>query len=96
MIPRTPGPWRVMKQGALPYREISDADGLRQIAEVHGNARDANARLIAAAPDLLKALAGMLVEWEKFTRYGSPIARDANENVRLAKAAIERATAVSP
>jgi hypothetical protein len=78
----------VLRQGALPYREISDADGLRQIAEVHGNARDANARLMAAAPDLLRALEGMLAEWEKFTRYGSPIARDANENARFAKVVI--------
>jgi hypothetical protein len=90
MIPHTPGPWRVLSQGALPYREVSDTDGLRQIAEVHGFARDANARLIAAAPNLLMALKRMIAEWEKLTRYGSPIAKDANENVRFAKAAIEQ------
>lgn len=36
--------------------------------------------------EMLETLRGMLHEWDKFTRYGSPIAKAANENVRRARA----------
>lgn len=49
-------------------------------------------RLADAAPDLLAALKAMVAEFEKFSRYGSPIARDANEAMRQARAAIAKAT----
>jgi hypothetical protein len=32
-----------------------------------------------------EALKGMLHEWDKFTRYGSPIAKASNENVNRAR-----------
>lgn len=35
------------------------------------------------------ALAGMLLEWDKFTRYGSPMAKAANERVAAARAALQ-------
>jgi phage-related minor tail protein len=34
---------------------------------------------------LTDALEGMLAEWDKFTRYGSPIAKAANERVAFAR-----------
>lgn len=37
---------------------------------------------------LADALRGMLAEWDKLTRYGSPLAKAANENVNRAKVAI--------
>lgn len=53
---------------------------------------EANCRLIAAAPTMLEARRGMLREWDKLTRYGSPIAKAANERVAFARAAIAAAT----
>lgn len=42
--------------------------------------------------DLVAALKGMLSEWEKFSRYGSPLAKSANERVNAARAALARGT----
>ena len=52
----TPGPWEARNQDAFLY--IFGADG-NNIARIYGHGktvpRDANARLIAAAPELLEA-----------------------------------------
>lgn len=86
MFSHTRGPWRVLcPKPRQSFLEITDKDGLIQIAEVGGNNRSANATLIAAAPSLLSALKDMVAEWEKITRYGSPIAKAANETVRFAR-----------
>jgi hypothetical protein len=59
MSKHTPGPWQV---GHFDSNMICDSDGANRgcspIARVEGTAakRRANARLIAAAPDLLEAL----------------------------------------
>jgi len=37
---------------------------------------------------LTGALEGMLAEWDKLTRYGSPLVKAANENVNRARSAI--------
>lgn len=37
-----------------------------------------------------EALEGMLMEWDKFTRYGSPMAKAENERVNFARAALTR------
>lgn len=61
MSKHTAGPWRVGDS----HLEITDADGHRAIAEVRDydgweeiseEEQEANLRLIAAAPDMLKAL----------------------------------------
>lgn len=49
MSGHTPGPWRIAGKGT-----IRAGDGW--IASIHWRNREANARLIAAAPDMLKAL----------------------------------------
>jgi hypothetical protein len=59
MSNHTPGPWREL------YTRVDDASGY-QIAhlDLHGKSegeRDANRRLIAAAPDLLKALRALVL-----------------------------------
>lgn len=63
----TPGPWTIEKahSGGAGYRVVSDAagypnDGWNVAAEIIGPDRDANARLIAAAPDYARA-AGLAI-----------------------------------
>ena len=46
-------------------------------------------RLHADNKRLRTALQGMIAEWDKLSRYGSPIAKAANEQVRAARAALE-------
>jgi hypothetical protein len=63
MSEHTPGPW---KTNGDPY--VSTADGKRSIAfcdtrQAHEDR--ANARLIAAAPDLLEALQGFQKAWDE-------------------------------
>lgn len=51
----TPGPWRVVPTGA--GNVLIQSDSVSQtVATVHGAEQAANARLIAAAPELLEAL----------------------------------------
>jgi hypothetical protein len=53
----TPGPWFVTTQDDYPTGEVSaDPMGVRHVVTTYGNDAKANARLIAAAPDLLLAL----------------------------------------
>jgi hypothetical protein len=53
----TPGPWRVEKDGSAEHHNeanvINGADGT---LIVYGQVGDADARLIAAAPEMLEAL----------------------------------------
>jgi hypothetical protein len=63
----TPGPWKTQTHISLDRLEIRDADG-RRIAEcamdfpMSAKTHDANARLIAAAPELLAALESICTE----------------------------------
>ena len=43
----------------------------------------------ARVAKLEAATQGMLDEWDKFTRYGSPMAKAANERVAFARAALK-------
>jgi hypothetical protein len=47
--------------------------------------------LEARVAKLEAATQGMLDEWDKFTRYGSPMAKAANERVAFARAALKDA-----
>lgn len=85
----TPGPWSLrIEEGhaEVGYREIYVEAGGVDLAIIYGDesvkpwAEDrANARLIAAAPELLEAVA-MLVEWwdreESGPQYSDPAGRD--------------------
>ena len=63
----TPGPWKTQPHISLDRLEIRDADG-RRIAEcamdfpMSAKTHDANARLIAAAPDMLDELMNYCAE----------------------------------
>ena len=91
----TPGPWHICEVSAGLNRSplIRDAQGMA-LAEAfrpnnsqasHIN-RDANARLIAAAPELLAALQAALPFWARTESFGPELA--------LARAAIAKATGV--
>ena len=47
----------------------------------------------SAFDDLVTGLEAMIAEWEKMTRYGSPLAKAANENLQRARAALAKAKA---
>lgn len=70
-VKHTPGPWHAREwqcRGVTSVGRVADNRvGFEQIAECSGNGRqvsneqeEADARLIAAAPDLLEALKGVL------------------------------------
>ena len=91
-VKHTPGPWRLVWWGneAYPYplSILAENDGAWIARDGHVSS-DANARLIAAAPDMLEALRGML-----------RLAEAANVSERIicheARAAIARATGEKP
>jgi hypothetical protein len=57
MSKHTPGPWRVETAGLnIDRRPMIIAKGEHFIAEIDSDRAKADARLIAAAPELLKAL----------------------------------------
>lgn len=75
MKPYTPGPWKVVVKGEN-YFGINSADG--NICILAAEARKeidkkANARLIAAAPELLEALQAAEAELENSVAAGSEI-----------------------
>lgn len=88
MSGHTPGPWRTNK---LDWRAVEDSQGLI-VADVRtppseGGREDA--RLIAAAPDLLEALS-----WLVDLQNGCPLPKyeaDWNRTMAMARAAIAKA-----
>ena len=68
MSKHTPGPWEAKRETDYVPAQVW-AEG-RQVAEVYGESREvraANARLIAAAPELLKALLDLMAEfWAEY------------------------------
>jgi hypothetical protein len=92
----TPGPWRIntaIRAGEFDVKDANSSGGHAPIAKVRGDKRRtanqalANARLIAAAPDLLEALKDMLPELESI----GPL-----EKFERARAAIAKATGEQP
>jgi hypothetical protein len=74
----TPGPWRVGKGGPNGCPTVGTEKGLMVAMVSHGNSHptQANARLIAAAPDLLEALEWALDAWDTHNRTGDPMQGD--------------------
>ena len=56
MSNHTPGPWAYENYGGTVHVFLDNEGGTPSICKLVGNDKDANARLIAAAPDLLEAL----------------------------------------
>ena len=67
----TPGPWRIGEKGIIGNPSIiADTPGIRNIAIIAiCPEQDANARLVAAAPDLLEACKTVLPEIELDARH---------------------------
>lgn len=92
----TPAPWTVnpkaktnIRHGNLTIANCSSThDGSREEEEI------ANAKLIAAAPELLEALREYVNNEERGIRYANKygIPHQVSEKYRLAKAAIKKAT----
>jgi hypothetical protein len=64
--PHPPGPWYVEHIGSRPYIVDQPTKNFG-IAEVHGitpETAEANARLLAAAPELLQSLQSLLWQWD--------------------------------
>lgn len=60
------------------YIRVTETDGSQWIS-------------VTAFDETLATLKGLLAEFEKFSRYGSAIAHEANESMRAARAAIAKA-----
>ena len=92
MSKHTPGPWRTFNVADV-FPDDGDTEGGRQIADcavgelIGFHEAAANARLIAAAPDLLEALKDMVLYCDMFP--------NAPYHVK-AKAAIAKAEGRSP
>lgn len=99
MAQHSPGPWELgpSLEDHGGWRVYSDHSyRVAEVPNVNGSARnEANAKLIAAAPEMLVALQGMLSEWDQFTRYGSEIAKSANERINFARSVVEKVEAQS-
>jgi hypothetical protein len=105
MSKHTPGPWIFyadMPSVDPAWHLVTTANKMRVLANVHiepGNAADeANARLIAAAPELLGALSDMLGEFDDLSvtdDIRTQIGWSANtiKSLQRARAAIAKATA---
>jgi hypothetical protein len=86
----TKGPWwdSGLEVGTVPMMDI-------KVARVSGATFDeakANARLIAASPDLLEALREVLKHEEWHAASADEVTREARDAIRKARAAIAKAT----
>lgn len=61
----TPGPWFVYQHFATPRPDLFDVCGRTRDDDVAENCTEANARLIAAAPDLYEALTATTAQLER-------------------------------
>lgn len=98
----TPGPWEHAHTATPDYARKSivyaPSEGGRDLALVYASEHhDADAALIAAAPDMLAALTEMVAEWDTSDDYASASHRIEMYTVAIeqARAAIEKAGAAS-
>ncbi len=97
MATHTPGPWKVTLKGDVAYRSTYEDQSYGmwvELANVYGENVEPDARLIAAAPDLLKALQmaeKKLLELEHMVGGGDDEISVEGE-ILTARAAIARAT----
>ena len=87
----TPGPWDRELRFVVPHNV--DANNFHGIAKVYGPDREANARLIAAAPDLLAALerTNDLIHYH----LGDPTQEDGWKNEEIHEAWLAARTAIA-
>lgn len=105
MIAHTPGPWRIWKVSDSAW-EICEPDNPRRhshfcrvsVGNMWGAEGEANAHLIAAAPDLLEALqaiidANSLEGKERKSRFATPTVTELREQERKVFSAWQKAHA---
>lgn len=88
MSKHTPGPWKAVPTAFGPI-DIVVSDG-RDIVTVYGGGtgnKEANARLIAAAPDMLEALKQAQTNFKTYDRFKVDV-----DAMRKIEAAIAKAT----
>ena len=86
MSKHTPGPWEM--RGLTIFEPGKVALSIASITQHEPNAR-ANARLIAAAPDILEALKGLLADIQDYQRINN-LGGDDNHWQAMARAAIAK------
>ncbi|TJW49396.1 MAG: hypothetical protein E5X65_33905 [Mesorhizobium sp.] len=102
----TPGPWFAVNNDSYwqidSERDGQIGDACASLFDGTGGAKnwelcEANARLIAAAPDMLSALKSILADCEEYSRINNLHNSDGtpatNHSMRLARAAISKAEA---
>ena len=95
MSKHTPGPWKITHTALNGYR-VSDSTGWGVAVVLKDTNDDANARLIAAAPQMLEALEACAAYWHCKRSPGIPehselVSLSAEQAQRLIKAAIAAA-----
>ena len=91
MAKHTPGPWHI--EAGTHYRAIrTDGEVIANMREIGGCFNDGNARLMAAAPELLESLQQTIASLEHwFVRHGDPEGVN-SLMMKKARAAIAKAT----
>lgn len=94
----TPGPWEVVRswRGELePFDAKNDHHLLSSESPLPLEEREANAHLIAAAPELLEALEALMAAYESYARdqeyEGNRWQPEYDENYQQAKKAVAKA-----
>lgn len=88
MSKRTPGPWRYLQSGiAGEFVVKSDTHPDLAIGIASGIDTEANARLIASAPELLEALEKLLISYQNLKEFANP----KSDSEKQAEAAIAKA-----
>lgn len=96
----TPGPWSISRRSGIVVKRTTDSFARRgKIAlvakhhtDVTGDERRANAKLIAAAPQLLENLIELLDNYQSLLGCMSTESNGDEELIKSAKAAIDKAT----
>lgn len=87
MSEHTPGPWAYENYRGTVHVFVDNEGGTPSICKLVGNDKDANARLIAAAPDLLEALEDLFcVADEAYEGDGKFAWNPSNARAAIAKA----------
>jgi hypothetical protein len=79
-MPHTPGPWDITPFGNPPFFDVNGEGDEDHVGVI---TRESDARLIAAAPDLLQSCKALL-EWIETGRATKPALTDARKAIRKA------------